>query len=239
MTSASHGKAKRRVWLCAAQRTAEKRKSSSGRKNKKQDEPHHPSPLLLESSSRGPRPPTPPAPTCAAAAPPPARRGHLGLGLPPRAGEPLRLPQPGPAAPLPTTAGPNSWRGPVAQKRGRTVRRLRPGPEAAGSRREGACQPCPAPQPASDSSYLGRRGERRGHQHGASATSAAQLRPSARVTSSAALPARGGPRHGSGGGPERGRDRGPVLSTSNRHRHTPSVGLVGAGTALYAVCARL
>lgn len=34
MTSASHGNAKRRVWLCAAERTAKRRKSSSSRKNK-------------------------------------------------------------------------------------------------------------------------------------------------------------------------------------------------------------
>lgn len=180
MTSASHGKAKRRVRLCAAERTAKRRKSSSGRKNKPRTSGTTPassscSPPAAVPGRRHPRPPPAPPP-----APSPPLLRHLpdavtlALGLlPPRAGEPRQLPQPGPAAPLPTTAGPNSWRGPVAQNRGRTARPPRPGPEAAGGRREGACQSCPSLPAAPDTSYLGRRGGRRGHQHGASATSAA------------------------------------------------------------------
>ncbi|XP_015507441.1 proline-rich receptor-like protein kinase PERK8 [Parus major] len=147
MTSSSHGKAERRLWLCAAERTAKRRKSSSGKKNKSRTSRTTPvssswsSPAAVPGS-RHPRPPPASSP-----APSPPLLRHLpdavtlapGLLPPPRAGEPRRLPQPGPAAPLPTTAGPNSWRGPVAQNRGHTAWPPRSGPEAAGRRREGAC----------------------------------------------------------------------------------------------------
>lgn len=218
----------------------EKEEKLVQQEKQKQDEPHPPRELLLESSSYGPGPPTPPAPTCAAscpfpaAAPPPARHGHLGFG--PSSSREGRGAPPAPAArpplaPLLTTAGPNSCRGPVAQNRGRTARPPRPGPETAGSRREGTCQPCPG-SPAGSGQLLPRQTRR------APGTSTWGLRhqrraapPVRRVTSSPALPARGGSRHGSGWRP---RSR-PVVSAF--HGHTLSVGLGGAGTALYGACA--
>lgn len=63
MTSASHGKAERRVWLCAAEKTAKRRKSSSGRKNKSRTSRTSPassswSPPAAVPGLRHPRPPT-------------------------------------------------------------------------------------------------------------------------------------------------------------------------------------
>lgn len=235
MTSASHGKAKRRVWLCAAERTAKRRKSSSGRKNKSRTSrttPDSSSRSPLQLRTRAPDTPgpllrrLPPLPRrCSATCP--TRSPWLRASLFPR-GQGSPAGSRSPAPPLPCrprparTAGRGRWRRTAAARPGR-LGPAQKRPEAGEKER---VSPARAPQPAPDSSYLGRRGGRRGHQHGASATSAAQLRPSARVTSSPALPARGGPRHGSGWA----LGSGPMVSAS--HGHTPSVGLGGGHGAV-------
>lgn len=206
----------------------------------KQDEPHLRSQLLLESPSCGPGPPTPPTPTCAASRPfpaaaqPPARPRSPWLrafAFLPGQGSPAgsRSPAPPlPCRPRPArTAGGGRWRRTAASRPGRPGPPQKP-PEAGGRERVSPARP---PSPAPDSSYLGRRGGRRGHQHGASATSAAQLRPSARVTSSPALPERGAPRQGSGW---RAESR-PAVSACRRH--TPSAGLGDSGIAVWPACA--
>lgn len=110
----------------------------------------------------------------------------------PRHGSPLPPPAPG-------SRGGGGF--PVAQH-GCPLPAARPPPSspAAGGRRWGRGRravPCPQPGPRG-SPHLGRRGGRRGHQHGASAISAKQLRPP-RVTSSAGpAPAGGGEAAASG-----------------------------------------
>lgn len=84
----------------------------------------------------------------------------------------------------------------AARWRSAAARRLTSLPATAGGggRREKGCRDCPLPTAAPGSApYLGRRGGRRGHQHGASTISAAQPRPLASLPAPA-VPAGGGER---------------------------------------------
>lgn len=151
------------------------RKSPSGRKGRGR-----------AGSSRSP-PAAAPARAChpsAAPAQQPARARGKGAPLPPARGT------------APSSPGPRQSAGGAARWRSAAARRLTslPAPAGVGGRRGRDCQTCPPPSSAPGSApYLGRRGGRRGHQHGASTISAAQLRPLASLPAPA-LPAGAGKR---------------------------------------------